>query len=158
MADAKPTDHPPACCPYGTERQAAAAVCHVIASPAEAWGLGLHKLLEDACTAAGVSLASYDQAILLWLAGWEPATCRCRRRDHHPRARERRTGMSSEGIPDDLARLRERHPGWTSRAVWTSAASGPDRRRLTAIREGIILSAWGAAALSESVRREEDGR
>jgi hypothetical protein len=77
VADAKPTDdhHPPAHSgPFGTEREAAAAVRHVTASPAEAWGPGLHKLLEDACTAAGVTLGSHDHAILLWLAGWEPST------------------------------------------------------------------------------------
>ena len=60
--------------PYQTEREAAAAVRHITASPAEAWGPGLHKVLEDACTAAGVELGAYDHAILLWLAGWEPST------------------------------------------------------------------------------------
>ncbi len=40
-----------------------------------AWGSGNHRLLEDACGAAGVDLGAYDQAILLWLAGFEPSTC-----------------------------------------------------------------------------------
>ena len=74
MADANATDHRPCAGPYDTEREAAAAVRHITGRPAEAWGPGLHKELEDACTAAGVTLGSYDQAILLWLAGWEPST------------------------------------------------------------------------------------
>ena len=34
-----------------------------------------HRMLEEACEAAGVELGAYDHRILLWLAGWEPATC-----------------------------------------------------------------------------------
>jgi hypothetical protein len=61
--------------PYETERQAAAAVRHITASPPGSWQDGEHRLLEDACRAAGVQLGAYDHRILLWLAGWEPATC-----------------------------------------------------------------------------------
>jgi hypothetical protein len=61
--------------PYETQRQAADAVRHITSSPAEAWRDGNHRLLEDACRAAGVQLGAYDQRILLWLAGWEPSTC-----------------------------------------------------------------------------------
>jgi len=63
--------------PYETERQAAGAARHIYDSPpgTGAWGAGNHRLMEDACTAAGVQLGAYDQRILLWLAGWEPATC-----------------------------------------------------------------------------------
>jgi hypothetical protein len=65
------------CGPYETERQAANAARHIYDSDpgTGAWGTGNHKLLEDACTAAGVHLGAYDQGILLWLAGWEPSTC-----------------------------------------------------------------------------------
>jgi hypothetical protein len=59
--------------PYATERQAAAAVRHITGSPGEAWGPGLHKHLEDACSAAGVELGAYDHQILLWLADYPPA-------------------------------------------------------------------------------------
>jgi hypothetical protein len=63
--------------PYETERQAADAARHIYDSPpgTGAWGTGSHRLLEDACTAAGVRLGAYDQRILLWLAGQEPSTC-----------------------------------------------------------------------------------
>jgi hypothetical protein len=33
------------------------------------------KLLTDAVAVAGVELGDYDNRILRWLAGWEPATC-----------------------------------------------------------------------------------
>jgi hypothetical protein len=62
--------------PYETERQAADAARHIYDSPpGPAWGEGNHRLLEDACTAAGVQLGAYDHRILLWLAGWEPSAC-----------------------------------------------------------------------------------
>jgi hypothetical protein len=32
------------------------------------------RMLEDACTAAGVELGAYDRRIIAWLAGWEPQT------------------------------------------------------------------------------------
>jgi hypothetical protein len=62
--------------PFETEREARDSVAHITASPpgTGAWGDGCHRLLEDACRAAGVELGAYDHAILLWLAGWEPAT------------------------------------------------------------------------------------
>ncbi len=59
---------------FDTEREAANAVRYITGSPAESWGPGMHKHLEDACRAAGVTLGSYDHAILLWLSGWEPST------------------------------------------------------------------------------------
>ncbi len=34
-----------------------------------------HRMLDEACTAAGIDLGAYDQRILLWLASWEPQTC-----------------------------------------------------------------------------------
>lgn len=63
--------------PYETERQAAAAVRHIYDRPpgTGAWGDGNHRLMEDACTAAGVQLGAYDHRILVWLTGWEPTTC-----------------------------------------------------------------------------------
>src|SRR6266480_4691016 len=63
--------------PYDTERQAADAARHIYDSPpgTGAWGDGNHRLMEDACTAAGAQLGAYDHRILLWLAGWEPSTC-----------------------------------------------------------------------------------
>ena len=34
-----------------------------------------HRILEDACSAAGVETGAYDHRILAWLAGWGPGTC-----------------------------------------------------------------------------------
>jgi hypothetical protein len=63
-----------------------------------------------------------------------------------------------EPMPPDLAELREEHPGWRFGTVWTTAGSGPDRRRVWAVKEGIMLSAWTAAELADGIRREEAGR
>jgi hypothetical protein len=60
-------------------------------------------------------------------------------------------------MPDDLARLREEHPGWNFGSVWATANSGPDQRRIWASRDGILLSAWNAAELSRDIRREQAG-
>jgi hypothetical protein len=61
--------------PYETQRQAADTVRHITGSRVESWTDGCHRLIEDACTAAGVQLDAYDHRVLLWLAGWEPSTC-----------------------------------------------------------------------------------
>ncbi len=58
-------------------------------------------------------------------------------------------------IPSDIDKLRWDFPGWTFGATWTTVASGPDRRRLTAMKDGILLSAWTAASLAADIRREE---
>ena len=34
-----------------------------------------HRILEEACEAAGVKIGAYDHRILVWLARWGPATC-----------------------------------------------------------------------------------
>ena len=60
--------------PFETEYEARASVEHITSSPAEAMTDGNHRLLEDACRAAGVELGAWDHRILLWLAGWEPST------------------------------------------------------------------------------------
>ena len=63
--------------PFETQRQAITACQHVYDSPpgTGAWGDGNHRMLEDACRAAGVELGAFDYRILVWLAGWEPSTC-----------------------------------------------------------------------------------
>jgi hypothetical protein len=60
--------------PYNTQREAAGSVRHIIDSlpGTGAWTDGCHRLLEDACRVAGVQLGTYDEQILVWLAGWEP--------------------------------------------------------------------------------------
>ena len=62
--------------------------------------------------------------------------------------------MEASSQPDDVARLREQFPGWTFGTVWATAASGPDKRRLWAVNDGILLSAWTAAELAADIRRE----
>jgi hypothetical protein len=66
--------------------------------------------------------------------------------------------VEASSQPPDVARLREQFPGWTFGAVWTTAASGPDRRRVWAMRDGILLSAWTADDLAIDVRRETASR
>jgi hypothetical protein len=56
---------------------------------------------------------------------------------------------------DDLSQLREQYPGWRFGSVWASAASGPDKRRLTASRDGILVTAWTAPELREKLGYEE---
>jgi hypothetical protein len=63
---------------------------------------------------------------------------------------------SASPEPDDLAQLRTDHPAWTFGSVWTTAGSGPDRRRIVAIRDGIILSAWSAEAIAADIQREDE--
>ena len=39
--------------------------------------------------------------------------------------------------------------------MWATAASGPDRRRLWASRNGITVTAWNAASLRSQIAHEE---
>ena len=63
--------------PLETEREARTSVQHILDSPSGtgAWTDGNHRLLEDACLAAGVKLGAFDHLILYWIASWEPTTC-----------------------------------------------------------------------------------
>jgi hypothetical protein len=58
-------------------------------------------------------------------------------------------------LEDDVSRLQREHPGWQIGTVWATAASGPDARRLTASRQGVLLTAWTAAELARDIRQEE---
>ena len=60
--------------------------------------------------------------------------------------------------PSDLTALREQFPAWRFGTVWASAASGPDKRRLWATRDGVTITAWNAAELAMDIRREESPR
>ncbi len=57
----------------------------------------------------------------------------------------------------DLDELRDAFPEWRFGTVWASAASGPDKRRLTASRDGVLLTAWNRFELAEKIRWEERG-
>jgi hypothetical protein len=61
-------------------------------------------------------------------------------------------------MPPDLATLREEFPAWQFGTVWTSANSGWDARRLTATRDGVLLTAWNAPELRLKIRAEETPR
>ncbi len=56
---------------------------------------------------------------------------------------------------DDLSQLRAEYPAWRFGTVWATAASGPDRRRLWATRDGITVTAWNAAELRSQIAHEE---
>jgi hypothetical protein len=58
-------------------------------------------------------------------------------------------------VSDDLAQLRQDYPAWNFGAVWTTAGSGPDARRLWASRDGVRVSAWTPAELAREIRRVE---
>jgi hypothetical protein len=58
-------------------------------------------------------------------------------------------------VLDDISRLRAEHPHWQVGSMWTSAASGPDRRRLWAARDGVLVTAPDAAGLAAQIAREE---
>jgi len=55
----------------------------------------------------------------------------------------------------DIDRLKRDHPRWLIGSVWASAASGPDARRLVAVRDGIQVHAWTAAELSRLISHED---
>ncbi len=60
--------------PFNTQREARAAVAHILDSPPGTWGDGNRRLLEDACRSAGLELGALDERIVTWLAGFEPWT------------------------------------------------------------------------------------
>jgi hypothetical protein len=67
--------------------------------------------------------------------------------------------MCEHPTPDrpapDIDRLTAQHPLWTITATWQGAASGPDHRRIEAVREGIRLTAWTPAELSAKIAARE---
>lgn len=55
----------------------------------------------------------------------------------------------------DIDQLQQDHPRWVIGSVWASAGSGPEARRLVAMRDGIQVHAWTAAQLSRLISYEE---
>lgn len=72
----------------------------------------------------------------------------------HPHPARAQTRPGSVPTQDDLARLRQEHPGWTFESVWITVNSGPDRRLILASRNGVMLTAWTAAELAADINRE----
>ena len=75
--------------------------------------------------------------------------------------------MGQSCQPSDIELLRAAFPSWSVGAVWTAVASGPDKRRLVAIRGDVTLSAWNAddlaakvtaESIAEALREEENGQ
>ncbi len=81
-----------------------------------------------------------------------PDAWRHQRRDGAGDQAGRTTGPS----PGDIERLREQFgdQGWQFGTVWASAASGPDKRRLYATRDGVLLTAWTAEELIRNIQQE----
>jgi hypothetical protein len=73
----------------------------------------------------------------------------------HPHPARAQTQPGVVPAQDDLARLRQEHPGWNFESVWITANSGPDKRRIWASRNGVVLSAWNAADLSKDIKRQQ---
>ena len=71
---------------------------------------------------------------------------------------EGRSPVETSSQPPDIARLREQFPAWTFGTVWATAASGPDRRRVWAMRDAILLAVWTAEDLAADIRRETAAR
>ncbi len=65
--------------------------------------------------------------------------------------------MNDEALDGDLAELREQFAdsGWRFSTMWASAGAGANARRLTATREGVLLTAWNAAELRMKIRAEQ---
>ena len=72
--------------------------------------------------------------------------------------------MDTSCQPSDVDLLRRTFPSWAVAAVWTAVNSGPDRRRLVAIKGETVLGAWNAddlasqivaAQLAEALREEQ---
>jgi hypothetical protein len=66
--------------PFERQRQAADSVRHIYDAMHASTRRGVmaeeeYKLLNSACTEAGIELGAYDHRILTWLAGWEAETC-----------------------------------------------------------------------------------
>lgn len=63
--------------------------------------------------------------------------------------------MGESSQPSDVELLRHTFPSWVFGVVWQAANSGPDNRRLWAIRGGVILSAPDADSLARQVIAEQ---
>ena len=82
VVSAKGASSPAAAGPFETAAEASAhpAVGAIYAAMNESSRRGAgqrmcHRLLDEACTAAGVELGAYDHRVIQWLAGWDPQTC-----------------------------------------------------------------------------------
>jgi hypothetical protein len=74
--------------------------------------------------------------------------------------------MEQASHPGDLEQLQRLYEDWVITAAWSAAASGPDRRHLTARKGSVVLSAFSADDLAAliaaevlvaALRREEAG-
>jgi hypothetical protein len=59
--------------------------------------------------------------------------------------------MGESSQASDVELLRHTVPSWGFAAVWTAVSSGPDRRRLVAIKGETVLGAWNADDLASQI-------
>ena len=62
--------------------------------------------------------------------------------------------MNTSCQPSDVELLRHTFPSWSIASVWTAVNSGPDKRRLVAIKGSTVLSAWDADSLASQIVAE----
>lgn len=67
--------------------------------------------------------------------------------------------LTGDGLASDLDALRARYSGtgWLFTSTWVTAGSGPDKRLLLAIRNGVTLAEWSARALADKIAAEDGG-
>ena len=65
--------------------------------------------------------------------------------------------MEGISVDQQIAELEHLFPGsgWVFGKVWQSVQSGPDKRNLTAQRDGVLLAAPDVPSLAEKIRHEE---
>jgi hypothetical protein len=63
--------------------------------------------------------------------------------------------MGTSCQPSDIDLLRHTFPSWSFAAVWQAAASGPDNRRLVAIKGSTVLSAPDADSPASRIVAEQ---
>jgi hypothetical protein len=59
--------------------------------------------------------------------------------------------MGESSQPSDVQLLRHTFPSWSFASAWQAVASGPDKRRLVAIKGTTVLSAWDADSLASQI-------
>ena len=62
--------------------------------------------------------------------------------------------MGTSCQPSDIDLLRAAFPSWSFGSIWISAGTGPDQRRLMAVKGEVTLSAWTADDLAAMVTAE----
>ena len=59
-------------------------------------------------------------------------------------------------MSDELDELRQQYPGWSFGTVWTTAATGPDHRRVWGQQGSVLVTGRDAAAVREQIAHERE--